>query len=119
MKKSEERLEGRKRRRLSLSAIDARIKELSDWRGETLARIRMLIKQADPEVVEEWKWRGVPVWSHAGIICTGETYKNVVKMTFAKGASLEDPSASSTPASKATPGVPSISMRATRLMKRR
>jgi hypothetical protein len=72
--------------------IDARIKELSDWRGETLARIRMLIKQADPDVVEEWKWRGVPVWSHAGIICTGETYKSVVKMTFAKGASLEDPS---------------------------
>jgi hypothetical protein len=72
--------------------IDARIKELSDWRGETLARIRILIKQADPEVVEEWKWRGVPVWYHAGMICTGETYKNVVKMTFAKGASLEDPS---------------------------
>ena len=72
--------------------IDARIKELSDWRGEMLARVRMLIKEADPEVVEEWKWRGVPVWSHAGIICTGETYKNVVKMTFAKGASLEDPS---------------------------
>jgi hypothetical protein len=72
--------------------IDARIKELGDWRGEMLARIRMLIKQADPEVVEEWKWRGVPVWSHAGIICTGETYKDVVKMTFAKGASLEDPS---------------------------
>jgi hypothetical protein len=72
--------------------IDARIEELSDWRGETLARVRMLIKQADPEVVEEWKWRGVAVWSHAGIICTGETYKNVVKMTFAKGASLEDPS---------------------------
>jgi hypothetical protein len=72
--------------------IDARIKELSDWRGETLARVRILIKKADPEVVEEWKWRGVPVWSHAGIICTGETYKNVVKMTFAKGASLEDPS---------------------------
>ena len=71
--------------------IDARIKELSDWRGETLARIRILIKQADPEVVEEWKWRGVPVWYHAGMICTGETYKNVVKMTFAKGASLEDP----------------------------
>src|SRR6202521_5419432 len=71
--------------------IDARIKELSDWRGETLARVRILIKQADPEVVEEWKWRGVPVWSHAGIICTGETYKNVVKLTFAKGASLEDP----------------------------
>jgi hypothetical protein len=72
--------------------IDARIKELSDWRGETLARVRTLIRQADPEVVEEWKWRGVPVWSHGGIICTGETYKNVVKMTFAKGASLEDPS---------------------------
>jgi len=72
--------------------IDARIKELSDWRGETLARIRILIKQADPEVIEEWKWRGVPVWSHAGIICTGETYKNAVKMTFAKGASLDDPS---------------------------
>src|SRR6202049_4854011 len=72
--------------------IDARIKELSDWRGETLARVRILIKQVDPEVGEEWKWRGVPVWSHAGIICTGETYRNVVKMTFAKGAALEDPS---------------------------
>ena len=72
--------------------IDERIKELSDWRGKMLARVRALIKQADPEVIEEWKWRGVPVWSHAGIICTGETYKNVVKMTFAKGASLEDPS---------------------------
>ena len=72
--------------------IDARIKELGDWRGEMLARVRFLIRQADPEVVEEWKWRGVPVWSHAGIICTGETYRNVVKMTFAKGASLEDPS---------------------------
>ena len=72
--------------------IDGRIKELSDWRGDTLARVRTLIKQADPEVVEEWKWRGVPVWSHAGIICTGETYKSVVKLTFAKGASLEDPS---------------------------
>jgi hypothetical protein len=72
--------------------IDARIAELGDWRGETLARIRKLIKQADPDVVEEWKWRGVPVWYHAGMICTGETYKNVVKMTFAKGASLDDPS---------------------------
>ena len=72
--------------------IDARIEELGDWRGETLARLRRLVKQADPDVVEEWKWRGVPVWSHAGIICTGETYKAVVKMTFAKGASLEDPS---------------------------
>jgi hypothetical protein len=71
--------------------IDGRIKELGDWRGETLARVRRLIKRADPDVVEEWKWRGVPVWSHAGIICTGETYKTVVKMTFAKGASLEDP----------------------------
>ena len=72
--------------------IDARIKELDDWRGETLARVRILIKQADPEVVEEWKWRGVPVWERAGIICTGETYKAVVKLTFAKGASLADPS---------------------------
>src|ERR1022692_4908265 len=72
--------------------IDARIEELSDWRGETLARVRILIRQADPEAVEEWKWRGVPVWSHAGMICTGETYKTVVKVTFAKGASLEDPS---------------------------
>ena len=70
--------------------IDARIKELSDWRGDTLARIRKLIKRADPDVVEEWKW-GVPVWSHAGILCTGEAYKNAVKTTFAKGASLEDP----------------------------
>ena len=72
--------------------IDARIKELGDWRGEMLARVRRLIKEADPEVVEEWKWRGVPVWEHAGIICTGETYKNLVKLTFAKGASLDDPS---------------------------
>src|SRR6516164_9188493 len=72
--------------------IDARIKELGDWRGEMLGRLRRLVKQADPEVVEEWKWRGVPVWSRAGIICTGETYRTVVKMTFAKGASLEDPS---------------------------
>lgn len=70
--------------------IDARIKELSDWRGDTLAKIRALIKQADPDVFEEWKWRGVPVWSHGGIICTGETYKSVVKLTFAKGASVED-----------------------------
>ena len=72
--------------------IDARIEELGDWRGETLARVRDLIKQADPDAVEEWKWRGVPVWSHTGIICTGETYKTVVKLTFARGASLEDPS---------------------------
>lgn len=72
--------------------IDERIRALGDWRGEMLARLRALIKEADPEVVEEWKWRGVPVWSHDGIICTGETYKSVVKMTFAKGASLEDPS---------------------------
>src|SRR5437763_3855623 len=71
--------------------IDARIKELGDWRGKMLSRLRTLIKEADPEVVEEWKWRGVPVWSHAGMICTGETYKTVVKMTFAKGAALEDP----------------------------
>ena len=72
--------------------IDKRIEELGDWRGETLARVRALVKEADPGVVEEWKWRGVPVWEHDGIICTGETYKKVVKMTFAKGASLEDPS---------------------------
>jgi hypothetical protein len=72
--------------------IDERIKELGDWRGTMLARIRAVIKQADPEVIEEWKWRGVPVWSHDGLICTGETYKSVVKMTFAKGASLDDPS---------------------------
>ncbi|MBK3660032.1 DUF1801 domain-containing protein [Bradyrhizobium diazoefficiens] len=71
--------------------IDGRIKELGDWRGETLGRIRGLIKEADPDVVEEWKWRGVPVWEHDGIICTGETYKAVVKMTFARGAALEDP----------------------------
>ncbi|EJM55449.1 hypothetical protein PMI29_05396 [Pseudomonas sp. GM49] len=72
--------------------IDERIRELADWRGETLSRIRKIIHQADPEVIEEWKWRGVPVWSHAGILCTGETYRQVVKMTFAKGASLDDPS---------------------------
>ena len=72
--------------------IDARIKELGDWRGEMLARLRAVIKEADPDVVEEWKWRGVPVWSHGGLICTGETYKSVVKMTFAKGAALKDPS---------------------------
>jgi hypothetical protein len=71
--------------------IDARIKELADWRGAMLKRLRGLVKEADPEVVEEWKWRGVPVWSHQGIICTGETYKSVVKMTFARGASLKDP----------------------------
>ena len=71
--------------------IDVKIKELGDWRGEMLSRLRALVKEADPEVIEEWKWRGVPVWEHAGIICTGETYKSVVKMTFAKGASLEDP----------------------------
>jgi hypothetical protein len=71
--------------------IDARVKELGDWRGKMLGRLRTLIKEADPDVVEEWKWRGVPVWSHVGLICTGETYKNVVKMTFAKGAALKDP----------------------------
>ena len=87
MKKSESQKEKSPSR-----MIDERIKELDDWRGQMLSRLRTLIKQADPEVVEEWKWRGVPVWSHAGIICTGETYKAVVKMTFAKGASLEDPS---------------------------
>lgn len=94
--------------------IDARIKELGDWRGKSLGRLRTLIKDADPGIVEEWKWRGVPVWSHAGIVCTGETYKSVVKMTFAKGAALKDPRASSTPASRATHGVRSTSARATR-----
>jgi hypothetical protein len=72
--------------------IDARIAELGDWRGRTLARLRTLIRQADPEVIEEWKWRGVPVWSHDGIVCTGEAYRDVVKMTFARGAALKDPS---------------------------
>ncbi len=71
--------------------IDRRIEELGDWRGKVLARVRALIRQAEPDIVEEWKWRGVPVWSHAGIICTGETYKSIVKLTFAKGASLDDP----------------------------
>ena len=72
--------------------IDARIKELGDWRGKTLAKVREIVHAADPEIVEEWKWRGTPVWSHGGIVCTGETYKNVVKMTFAQGAALKDPS---------------------------
>ena len=84
---------GRSAKAESLSElIDARIEDLGDWRGEMLSRLRALIKEADPEVAEEWKWRGTPVWSHNGLICTGETYKNVVKMTFAKGASLPDPS---------------------------
>jgi hypothetical protein len=83
---------GRSKGESPAELIDARIKELGDWRGKTLSRLRTLIKQADPEVVEEWKWRGVPVWSHDGLICTGETYKNAVKMTFFKGASLKDPS---------------------------
>lgn len=92
MKKSKSDAEEGTGGALPSQLIDARIDELGDWRGETLARVRMIIKQACPEVVEEWKWRGVPVWSHAGIICTGETYKTAVKMTFAKGASLKDPS---------------------------
>jgi hypothetical protein len=86
MKKSASQAEGS-----ASQLIDGRIKELGDWRGELLGRLRALIRQADPEVVEEWKWRGVPVWSHGGMICTGETYKSVVKMTFAKGAALQDP----------------------------
>jgi hypothetical protein len=85
MKKS-----GSKERKSPSELIDARIKELGDWRGKLLSRLRTLVKEADPEVVEEWKWRGVPVWWHEGLICTGETYKNVVKMTFAKGAALTD-----------------------------
>ena len=101
--------------------IDARIKELDDWRGETLAHIRKLIKQADPDVVEEWKWRGVPVWYHAGMICTGETYKNVVKMTFRpspKAPCWKTRPDFSTPAWTATPGVPPIFMRTTTSTKR-
>ena len=92
MKKSKSGLQEAKGGDTPSRQIDARIKELGDWRGATLARVRSLIKEACPDVVEEWKWRGVPVWEHAGIICTGETYKAVVKLTFANGASLEDPS---------------------------
>lgn len=80
-----------KKDELPSEMIDARIKELDDWRGETLSQLRALIKQADPAVIEEWKWRGIPVWSHDGLICTGETYKNVVKLTFSKGAQMKDP----------------------------
>ena len=92
MKKSASQKSASQKSKPPSQLIDARIKELGDWRGQMLSRLRTLVKEADPEVVEEWKWRGVPVWSHAGMICTGETYKNAVKMTFAKGASLEDPS---------------------------
>jgi hypothetical protein len=104
--------------------IDARIKELGDWRGKTLSRLRTLIKEADPDVVEEWKWvkpthPGTPVWSHDGIICTGEVYKNAVKTTFAKGPHSRIHHVSSTPASKATPGAPSTFTRARRLTKPR
>lgn len=91
MKKSSTQKREPQESRSASKLIDARIRELGDWRGEMLARLRALIRDADPDVVEEWKWRGVPVWSHRGIICTGETYKSVVKMTFAKGASLRDP----------------------------
>ena len=99
--------------------IDARIAELDDWRGKTLAHLRALIHEADPEVVEEWKWRGVPVWSHGGILTTGETYKSVVKLTFAKGAALDDPAGCSTPAWRETSAERSTSMRARRSMTRR
>ncbi|MGY4326605.1 hypothetical protein ACVWWG_001022 [Bradyrhizobium sp. LB7.2] len=100
--------------------IDGRIKELGDWRGEMLKRIRGLIKEADPDIVEEWKWRGVPVWEHDGIICTGETYKAVVKMTFAKGAALDDPAGLfNFPASRATCGARSISTKARKSTRRR
>jgi len=99
--------------------IDARIRELGDCRGKMLAHIRALIKQADPEVVEEWKWRGVPVWSHDGIICTGETYKSVVKLTFAKGASLKDPAKLFNSSLEGTPGARSTSMRAMKSTKLR
>ena len=92
MKKSKSAATKAKEAKSPSRLIDARIRELGDWRGEMLARVRALIKEADPEVVEEWKWRGVPVWEHDGIMCTGETYKAVVKLTFAKGAALADPS---------------------------
>ena len=93
MKKSEsQKIKKSGSQKIPSQLIDARINELGDWRGKMLSRLRTLIREADPEVVEEWKWRGVPVWSHEGLICTGETYKNIVKMTFAKGAALKDPS---------------------------
>src|SRR5467141_2706417 len=92
MKKSGSQKSGSQKSESPSQLIDARIKELGDWRGKMLGRLRTLVKEADPEVVEEWKWRGVPVWAHDGLICTGETYKNVVNMTFAKGAALKDPS---------------------------
>jgi hypothetical protein len=103
--------------------IDQKIKELGDWRGKTLAKVREIVHEADPEIVEEWKWvkptnPGTPVWSHGGIVCTGETYKNVVKMTFAKGAALEDLQVYSTPASRGMSGAPSTSTKATRWMRR-
>ena len=103
--------------------IDEKIKELGDWRGKTLAKVREIIHEADPEIVEEWKWvkptnPGTPVWSHGGIVCTGETYKNVVKMTFPKGAALKDLQVYSTPASTGMPGAPSTSTKATRSMRR-
>ena len=91
-KRTGEKRSGPQKSQSASQLIDGRIKELGDWRGRTLSRLRSLVKEADPDVIEEWKWRGVPVWSHEGLICTGETYKNVVKMTFAKGASLKDPS---------------------------
>jgi hypothetical protein len=99
--------------------IDEKIKEFGDWRGKSLAKVREIIHEADPEIVEEWKW-GTPVWSHGGIVCTGETYKKVVKMTFAKGAALKDPTPRvySTPASAGMPGAPSISTKAKRSMRR-
>ena len=91
MKKSGSKKSGSQESKSPSRMIDARIKELGDWRGKMLGRLRTLVKEADPDVIEEWKWRGVPVWSHDGLICTGETYKSVVKMTFAKGAALKDP----------------------------
>ena len=99
--------------------IDARIEELSDWRGETLARLRKLIKQAAPDVVEEWKWRGVPTWYVDGMLCTGETYRDKVKVTFAKGASLDDPTGLFNSSLGVTPGAPSTSARETRSTNRR
>ena len=96
------------------ASINEKIRTLGDWRGETLARVRRLIHEADPAIIEEWKWRGTPVWSHGGIVCTGETYKSVVKLTFARGASLAAPPASSTPASTATSAARSTSTKTER-----
>ena len=107
------------RSRTPSELIDERIEDLDDWRGEMLSRLRALVDEADPDIVEEWKWRGVPVWEHDGMICTGETYKNYVKMTFAKGAALEDPAGLFNSSLEGNTGAPSTSTRARRSTRRR